>query len=44
MVGAPGVGTGILPEQFAPFKGFTNPSFTVDLLVFSDGEMVGPDV
>jgi len=44
LVGASGyAGSSIMPIQFTPFQGFTNPNFAIDLLVFSDGEMVGPD-
>jgi hypothetical protein len=44
LVGASGyAGAAIMPIQFTPFQGFTNPDFAIDLLVFSDGEMVGPD-
>jgi hypothetical protein len=43
MVGTSGIGNGILPQQFAGMEGFTNPTFDLDLLVFADGEMVGPD-
>jgi hypothetical protein len=43
MVGGPGIGNGIMPQQFHGLYGFTNPSFAIDLLVFADGETVGPD-
>jgi len=43
-IGASGLtGAAIMPIRFTPFEGFTNPDFAIDLLVFSDGEMVGPD-
>jgi hypothetical protein len=44
MLGRPGIGNTIMPKTLSRLAGVQNVAAVIDLVVFSDGEMSGPDL